>query len=42
MIVGIADMAQLSEALAAVEDGSLDDKTMKAVTERLYDLFLTV
>jgi len=42
VIVGIADLAQMAEAVAAVEAGRLDDETMRAVNERLYDLFLTV
>jgi aryl-alcohol dehydrogenase-like predicted oxidoreductase len=42
VIVGISDLAQMAEALAAVVDGVLDDQTMQAVTDRFYDLFLTV
>ena len=42
VIVGIGDLAELTEALAAVDDGALDEKTMQAVNDRFYDLFLAV
>jgi hypothetical protein len=41
VLVGVCDLSQAVDVVAAAEEGSLDDATMQAIADSYYDLFVT-